>query len=98
MDWQDIVLNYINNEMIKSCWRFNWHKISGGIMMALDSDYGYSAEVELTYRFKSRFGGKFIEFIECYKHYSKLKYTLYVKSERLFKKLRSIAFKIKGKK
>lgn len=54
MDWQDIVLNYINNEMIKSCWRFNWHKISGGIMMALDSDYGYSAEVELTYRFKSR--------------------------------------------
>lgn len=22
--------------------------------MALDSDYGYSAEVELTYRFKSR--------------------------------------------
>lgn len=59
---------------------------------------GGAHENEGLYRFKSRFGGEFIEFIELYKHFSKLKYFLYVKSERLFKKYRSFLFKIKRKK
>ena len=59
---------------------------------------GGAHENEGLYRFKSRFGGEFIEFFELYKHYSKFKYWLYVKSERLFKKMRSIMFKLKGKK
>lgn len=56
---------------------------------------GGAHENEGLYRFKSRFGGEFIEFFELYKHFSKIRYVLYVKSERLFKKYRSILFKIK---
>ena len=56
---------------------------------------GGAHENEGLYRFKSRFGGEFIEFFELYKHFSKIRYTLYVKSEKLFKKLRSLIFKLK---
>ena len=59
---------------------------------------GGANENEGLYRFKSRFGGEFIEFFELYKHFNKFKYIAYVKSERLFKKLRSILFKIKRNK